>query len=106
MTKSEKNRIAVENFCNVYFKNCKIHTVEKQHKVPPDFYLNVKKYFLGETEIIYQHERPDEFKIIFDRQFLKKLSWYVPVKGKKQYFRDWLYKTHLPNFEYKNIIKF
>lgn len=105
MTKTEKNRRVVESFLNTKFENCCISIKEENHNQLSGFFLHVKKYYLGDTQIIYQHRNPTEFKICFDSSFLKELSKWVPVKGKKQFFRDWFFSNHLTDFEYKKQIK-
>jgi hypothetical protein len=105
MNRTEKNKRMVELFLETKFKGCEIFIEKKNHDQSNGFFLHVKKYYLGDTQIIYQHTNPTEFKVCFNNSFLKELSRWIPVKGKKQFFRDWFFSKYLPNFEFKDKIK-
>jgi hypothetical protein len=104
MTKTEKNKRVVESFLNEKFKGCSVVIENKEYNHSNGFYLKEKHYYLCKTQILYQWERPDGFKIAFDYEFLRELEKWVPVKGKKQIFRNWLFNEKFSEFEYKNFL--
>ena len=105
MTKTKKKKILVESFLNTKFEHCEIWVKEENYDQSNGFFLHIKRYFLCDTEIIYQHKNPTEFKICFNNGFLRELSKWVPVKGKKQIFRDWFFSNYLPDFEFRDKIR-
>ena len=111
MTKTQRNKKIVDEFLNTKFKGCELFIKETKYDQSTGydrsdgFFLHVKQYYLCDTEIIYQHTNPTEFKICFSNPFLKELSRWVPLKGKKQIFRDWVFSNHLPDFEHKDQIR-
>jgi hypothetical protein len=104
MTKTEKNKRVVESFLNEKFKGCSVVIENKEYNQSNGFYLKEKHYHLCGTQILYQWERPDGFKIAFDYEFFRELEKWVPVRGKRQIFRDWLFNEKFPEFEYKNLL--
>ena len=105
MTITESKKKVVEQFLKVKFKDCKITIEHREHNQSNGFFLKEKRYFLCKTQVLYQWERPDSFKVAFDYEFFRELEKWVPVRGKKQYFRDWLFNIKFPEFEYKHLLQ-
>ena len=105
MTITESKKKIVEQFLNVKFKGSIITVESKEHHQSNGFYLLEKHYYLGKTQVLYQLERPDSFKVAFDYEFFRELEKWVPVRGKKQIFRNWLFNVKFPEFEYKNLLE-
>lgn len=102
MNKTQRNYRIIEKFCETKFKNAKITCELFEHKQSSGFYFNQKKYFLDNTLIFYQIERPDGFKIAFDSDLLREVHKYVPVRGYKQHLRKWLFKNMFADFPHKD----
>jgi len=105
ITITNRKRKIVESFLDRKFKNCTIKIIEKEFNLPDGFFLKEKHYFLCATQILYQWERPDSFKVAFDYDFFRELEKFVPLRGKKQFFRDWLFREKFPNFEFKHLLE-
>lgn len=104
MTISDRKRKLVENFLELKFKNCEISIKENKHSQSNGFFLNETRYYLCDTLILYRWERPDGFKVAFCNLFLREIEIWFPFRGKKQFFRDWLFQKKFPEFEYKNLL--
>ncbi len=105
MEKNKINKKVVERFLNEKFQGCSVEVKSNDHLQSNGFFLKEKKYYLCGTQVLYQWERPDSFKVAFDNQFLRELEKWVPVRGKKQFFREWLFTHKFPDFEFKNQLK-
>ena len=105
MTKTQIKKKITESFLGVKFKNCEIIIKKKFHSQSNGFYLNETHYYLCDTLILYQWERPDGFKVAFCNQFLRELETWLPFRGKKQFFRDWLFEKKFSEFEHKESLK-
>jgi hypothetical protein len=92
-------------FLNEKFQGCFCVIKTTEHNQSNGFFLKEKRYFLCDTQILYQWERPDCFKVAFDNKFLKELEKWVPVRGKKQIFRNWLFNSKFPDFEFKKQLE-
>lgn len=104
MTLTEKKRKIVEKFLEVKFKNCELNIKYETHSQDSGFYLNITNYRLCDTTLLYVIDSSKMFKVSFCTFFLRELSNWVPVRGKKQFFRDWFFSKYLPNFEHKDKV--
>ena len=89
MNITQRKKKIVESYLELKFKRCSISIKEKEYNQTNGFFLREKKYYLCTTMVLYQWQRPDSFKVAFDYEFLRELEKWVPVRGKKQIFRDW-----------------
>ena len=105
MNKTQTNKKIVEAYLNEKFLECFIEIKSNEHFQPNGFFLKEKHYYLCDTKILYQWERPDSFKVAFDNEFLRELERWVPLKGKKQIFRNWLFTEKFPEFEFKDKLQ-
>lgn len=105
MNKSEKNKRVVESYLNEKFQGCSILIKQNEHFQSNGFFLKEKHYYLCDTKILYQWERPDSFKVSFDTEFLRELERWIPLRGKKQIFRDWLFNQKFTDFEFKDKLQ-
>lgn len=104
MNRSQRHKKVVRSFLDHKFKGCSITVECKEHNQPPNFFLKEKHFYLCDTQVLYQYERPDSFKVAFDNEFFRELEKWFPLRGKKQIFRDWLFENKFPDFEYKNLL--
>jgi hypothetical protein len=102
---TQRKKEIAELFFEKKFKNCDMCIREKFHTQSNGFYLNEKHYYFCDTLILYQWERPDGFKVAFCNQFLRELEIWLPFRGKKQFFRDWLFDKKFPEFEHKELLR-
>jgi hypothetical protein len=104
MNITQRKKKIVESYLDLKFKKCSITIEENIHNQSNGFYLKERHYYLCDIQVLYYYERPDSFKVAFDFDFFRELEKWVPLRGKKQIFRDWLFCDKFPDFEYKNLL--
>ena len=104
MNKTEQKKKLVENYLKSIFEGCELKITYEKHSQETGFYMNTTKYSLCGKTLLYVIDSSNMFKVSFCTFFLRELSKWVPVRGKKQFFRNWFFSKYLPNFEFKDQV--
>lgn len=102
MNKTERYYRLIEKFCETKFKGQDVRCEIFNHSQSNGFYMNQKKYFIGDTLILYEIERPTDYKIAFDYSFFREVKSYIPVRGYRQFVRRWLFENKFKDFIHKD----
>lgn len=102
MNKMERYYRLIERFCESKFSGGEVRCEMYNHKQSSGFYLNQKTYFIGDTRIFYEIERPSDFKVAFDYDLFREVKKFVPVRGHKQFVRRWLFENKFKDFIHKD----
>ena len=105
MNKGKRYYRLIEKFCESKFEKLEIVCEEHRYEQSSGFFLNQKSYFLGDTLILYEWERPDGFKVAFNYEFFREVQKFIPVRGYKQHIREWIFKKKFPTFEHKDKLQ-
>lgn len=101
MNKMEIYYRLIERFCELKFSKYEVRCEHYNHSQSSGFFLNQKTYFIGNTRILYEIERPNDFKVAFDYELFREVKKYVPVRGYKQFVRRWLFENKFNDYIHK-----